>query len=72
MNMKTCNQCYQPSFSSRKAGEWICPVCFADLTAVKLRDAEFVCKKSSVENQHNLQKRYCKQAQTDPDFSTYI
>ncbi|MRH44599.1 hypothetical protein GH741_18290 [Aquibacillus halophilus] len=72
MYKKTCHNCYQPSFSSRKSGEWICPICRTDLITVKLRDAEYKFSGNSTKNQINLQKRYLKQDKSDSNFTTYI
>ena len=35
MYQKNCYKCYRPSFSSNHIGEWICPTCGEDLTALK-------------------------------------
>ncbi|MDR4888904.1 hypothetical protein RGU12_15450 [Fredinandcohnia sp. QZ13] len=39
MYTKTCPKCSQPSFCSSKYGEWDCPICQADLSSLRARDA---------------------------------
>ncbi|KEZ50991.1 MULTISPECIES: hypothetical protein [Metabacillus] len=45
MYKKLCSQCYQPSFSSSKSYQWICPVCSKDLTSHKAIQAVHAVKK---------------------------
>jgi uncharacterized Zn finger protein (UPF0148 family) len=39
MYQKNCTKCYNPSFSSNEAGEWLCPICGNDLTNEDFLDA---------------------------------
>ncbi|MGP1910197.1 MULTISPECIES: hypothetical protein [unclassified Metabacillus] len=45
MYKKLCSQCYQPSFSSSKTNQWICPVCSNDITSHKAIQAVHAVKK---------------------------
>jgi len=40
MNRKDCPDCTRPSFSAKCSGEWLCPICGCDLTALPFRGAE--------------------------------
>ena len=40
MYRKVCHICNRPSFGSDSQGEWICPVCGADLSGEKSLPAE--------------------------------
>lgn len=37
MFKKDCSRCTRPSFSSAENGEWICPACGYDLTALPVK-----------------------------------
>ena len=39
MFRKHCDRCNRPSYSSSESGEWICPVCYNNLTDYPLFNA---------------------------------
>ncbi|MFS0783736.1 hypothetical protein [Bacillus sp. 1P06AnD] len=50
MYRKNCHKCNRPSFGSCQTGEWICPVCGEDLTALTSVDAELFDRSSRRES----------------------
>ncbi|MCT2534457.1 hypothetical protein NC661_15430 [Aquibacillus koreensis] len=70
MYKKTCNHCFQLSFSSQKNGLWNCPVCGMNITTLRAYDAESTYKR----NPNSLLQLYTLEGkeQTKTNVSTYI
>ncbi|OIK11409.1 hypothetical protein [Bacillus sp. MUM 13] len=56
MYRKNCYKCHRPSFSSAGDGQWLCPVCGADLTDQKLFQA--VSIENSQQKYESVKKSY--------------
>lgn len=73
MYRKVCDQCYQASYSCCKTGEWLCPVCYKDITHRKARDAKSKRHITYLPpNYDKLKERYHRQTDQSASFSTFI
>ncbi|WP_053217223.1 hypothetical protein [Virgibacillus senegalensis] len=73
MYRKTCDRCYQLSYSSTKIGKWLCPVCNHDLTKRKARNPGDPRDLPRNDYQANkLKVRYKQLPDNPPAISTYI